>query len=466
VAGCTTFVDGRVLSIVDDPYRVGDLPAANGPSGPRQNAPKPTGTVNNSDDGDIDKLALLGLNDIETFWKQAYHEPLKGTFTPVETFYSYNSKDPQSPPVCGLQTYRLYNAFYTSRCGGLFAWDRGGLMPDGRHYFGDMSIPGVLSHEYGHAIQHMAKLVNDATPTIVLEQQADCFAGFYLSWVAQGNSPRFVLSTGDGLDHELAGLITLRDPVMESDDYKKKRPQEHGSALDRVSAMQIGFITGIPACAAIDMTEIVRRRADLPTSLREDQSGNDETGEVPLNRDELSTLMEVLGKIFSPKQPPTLSYNPADCPNAKASPPASYCPDTNTITVDMPGLQKMAQVAGLKQHVLPQGDDTAFSVVMSRYVLAVQRERDLPLDTPWTALRTACLTGVAHRKMAEPIDVPSGITLRLTAGDLDKAISGLLTNHLVASDVNGVTVPAGFTRIAAFRDGLGGDTDGCYRRFP
>jgi predicted metalloprotease len=97
VAGRTTFVDGRAVSIVDDPFRVGDLPAANGPSGPRQNAPKPTGTVNNSDDGDIDKLALPGLNDIETFWKQAYREPLKGTFSPVETFYSYNSQRSAEP---------------------------------------------------------------------------------------------------------------------------------------------------------------------------------------------------------------------------------------------------------------------------------------------------------------------------------------------------------------------------------
>jgi hypothetical protein len=54
----------------------------------------------------------------------------------------------------------------------------------------------------------------------------------------------------------------------------------------------------------------------------------------------------------------------------------------------------------------------------------------------------------------------------LTAGDLDEAISGLLTNHLVASDANGDTVPAGFTRIFAFRSGLVGDVAQCYGRFP
>jgi hypothetical protein len=81
-------------------------------------------------------------------------------------------------------------------------------------------------------------------------------------------------------------------------------------------------------------------------------------------------------------------------------------------------------------------------------------------------LRTACLTGVAHRRLAEPIEVPSQHKLVLTAGDLDEAVSGLLINRVVASDVNGVSVPAGFTRIAAFREGVAGDTERCFQRWP
>src|SRR6516165_7518185 len=68
VAGCTTFVEGRALSILNDPFRVGDLPAADGPSGPRPDAPSPTGTVVNTNNGPIDKLALLSVNDIEEYW--------------------------------------------------------------------------------------------------------------------------------------------------------------------------------------------------------------------------------------------------------------------------------------------------------------------------------------------------------------------------------------------------------------
>ncbi|MDT5135998.1 MAG: hypothetical protein QOD58_260 [Mycobacterium sp.] len=462
MAGCATTVPGRALSILNDPFRVGGLPATNGPSGARPNGPAPTGTVVNTNNGPIDKLALLSINDIEEFWKANYKDPLKGSYKPVDKFVSYDSNDPNSPIVCRSETYENVNAFFTSRCN-LIAWDRGVFMPTAQKYFGDMSINGVLAHEFGHALQAMSKLVTRKDPTIVYEQQADCFAGVYLYHVAEGKSPRFTLSTADGLDHVLAGIITTRDPVMDSED---SNDDEHGSALDRVSAFQIGFVTGTSACAAINKAEIEQRRGDLPKALRVDTGGNPETGEVVINEDTLKTLMELMGKIFSPKNPPTLSLKESGCSNAKPSPPASYCPATNTIAVDLPALATMGKVAGEKQHSLPQGDDTALSIVMSRYALAAQHERGLPMQSPWTALRTSCLTGFAHRKMADNIELPSGNSLVLTAGDLDEAVAGLLSNHIVASDADGISVPAGFTRIAAFRAGVGGEMDGCYARYP
>lgn len=462
VAGCTTFVDGRALSMLNDPFLVGGLPATNGPSGIRSNAPSPTGKVLNTDNGPIDNLALLSVNDIEDYWQSVYDQSLQGKFVPISKMVSYNSSDPRSPIVCHNETYKLVNAFYTGKCN-LIAWDRGVFMPIAQKYFGDMSVTGVLAHEFGHALQQMAKLVTRRDATIVREQQADCFAGVYLYWVADGKSPRFTLSTADGLDHVLAGIITTRDPVMDSE---TENDDAHGSALDRISAFQMGFLNGASACAAINRHEIEQRRGDLPNALRVDNSGAPETGEVPINQDTLSNLMELLGKIFAPANPPALSYQPADCPDAKATPPASYCPATNTIVIDLPGLAAMGTVADEKQQTLPQGDDTALSVVMSRYALAAQHDRGLPMQSPWTALRTACLTGVVHRKMAEPIDLPSRNQLLLTAGDLDEAVAGLLTNRLVASDADGTSVPAGFTRIAAFRGGVTGNADACYSRYP
>jgi hypothetical protein len=131
--------------------------------------------------------------------------------------------------------------------------------------------------------------------------------------------------------------------------------------------------------------------------------------------------------------------------------------------VDLPALRQLGAPASEQQHVLLQGDNSAISVLTSRYMLALQHQRGVRLDSDAAALRTACLTGVAQAKLADPH--ASGNQLVLGAGDIDEAVSGLLTNGIVASDVNGATVPSGFTRILAFRAGLSGDAEACYTRF-
>jgi predicted metalloprotease len=271
------------------------------------------------------------------------------------------------------------------------------------------------------------------------------------------------MNTTDGLDHVLAGGITLREPTDESDNALGA----HGSALDRVGAFQEGFDGDAATCAAIDHDEIARRHVGLPAALQNYSSGDSAPGEMPVTDDSLALLMDTLTALFQPANKPTLTVgNSAACADARPSPPASFCPATNTINVDLDGLQQMGAYTDRESHQLLQGDDTAFSAVTSRYMLAVQQQQGAALTGERTALRTACLTGVAQRDMASPVALASGRTLVLNAGDLDEAISGLLTNHLVASDANGDSVPAGFTRIVAFRSGLVGNTAQCYGNFP
>lgn len=463
-AGCAPSVmEGRAASMLYDPDRVGGLPATYGFSGVRPNAPAPQGNVEGSDGGANDRLALLAVNDIQDFWAGAYPQSFPGDYQPISAIRSYDSTDPTSGRVCGRTViYRDPNASYCRRDDSI-SWDRGALIPNARKYFGDVAVAGVLAHEFGHAVQTRAHTVHLLTRTIVKEQQADCFAGIYLHWVAQGHSPRFALNTTDGLDHVLAGGITLRDPT----DEPEYAPGAHGSALDRVSAFQEGFDGDAATCAAIDHNEIARRHVGLPPTLLEYLSGDSERGEMPITADSLALLIETLSQIFHPDTAPTLSVgNNGGCADARPSPPASYCPATDTIHVDLAGLQAIGAYTDSNSHELLQGDDTAFSVVTSRYMLAVQRRQGVSLTGERAALRTACLTGVAQRDMADRVAVPSGRTLVLTAGDLDEAVSGLLTNHLVASDVNGDSVPAGFTRIVAFRSGLVGNAAQCYGNFP
>ena len=52
--------------------------------------------------------------------------------------------------------------------------------------------------------------------------------------------------------------------------------------------------------------------------------------------------METLTQIFHPDKAPTLTVGGnIACADARPSPPASYCPATNTINVDLAGLQQM-----------------------------------------------------------------------------------------------------------------------------
>jgi predicted metalloprotease len=265
IAGCSSVTEGRAVSTLYDPFRVGGLPAEDGPSGLRDNAPEPTGDVQDTDGGDIDRLTLLAVNDVAEFWEQNYGASLDGSFEAIERLVSYDSQDPSSPAVCGTETYDEPNAFYCpSRK--IMAWDRAVMVPTGRQFFGDVSIAALMAHEYGHAVQHMAGIVDDSTSVIVSEQQADCFAGTYIRWVAEGQSPRFSLSTGDGLNHVLAAAITLRDPILGPQDTEMLE-EGHGTALDRVSAFQMGFVSGASECAKIDLAEIEERRGDLPMAL-------------------------------------------------------------------------------------------------------------------------------------------------------------------------------------------------------
>ncbi|KUI36247.1 neutral zinc metallopeptidase [Mycobacterium sp. GA-2829] len=461
-------IKGQATSPLTDAFRVGGLPVEDGPSGVRDDAPEPTGEVENSDGGEIDRIALLSINDIVEFWQQYYGPPLEGEFEPVEPVHSYDSEDPSSPRLCGTPTYDFVNAFYCFS-DKIIAWDRGVLLPTGQKFFGDMSIPGVLAHEYGHAVQREGGLVDRSTPTLVSEQQADCFAGAYMRWVAQGDSPRFDLNTAEGLNLVLAAAISLRDPTLGPDDTEYIEGG-HGTAFERVSAFQMGFVSGTLACAGINMDEIEERRGDLPKALDYDEnSGDVQTGELEITEQSVSDLLNSLNAAFKPEQEPTVSFEAAGCSEKDIAGPVSYCPDDNTIGIELPELAKMGVPADRKDNALIQGDNTAYSLVMSRYALALQKEKGLTLDSAAAALRTACVTGAAHRRLATPADSlqsDSAAGVLLTAGDLDEAVAGLLVNGIAASDVNGETVPAGFARIDAFRTGVINDDEACYERYP
>jgi predicted metalloprotease len=337
VAACTTTLQGKAVSVFDDPFHVAGMPATDGPTGLRPDAHGPARDVEGTDNGKIDELAGSAVSDIEEYWGSAYSETFDGKFTPVEALISWDANGFDDSTFCGDDTYGLVNAAFCYD-DETIGWDRGELLPALRKAYGDMGMTMVLAHEYGHAVQHQAGLKSENTPSLVSEQQADCFAGSYTRWVAEGNSPRVTLSTGEGLNNVLAAVIAFRDPLLSEGD-PEVGVDEHGSAFERLSAFQFGFTDGPSACAAIDLREIGQRRGDLPVLLPEDQ-----TGELPITEESVRSIVDAMGILFSPANPPQLSFKASDaqgCADARPSPPASYCPATNTIVVDLAELAVM-----------------------------------------------------------------------------------------------------------------------------
>ena len=271
VTACSTTLQGKAVSVFDDPFQRGGHARHRRPDRPaRRRARSRHATWRAPTTARSTNWPASAVSDIEEFWEGAYSETFDGEFTPVEALISWDANGFDGDVLRrGHVRTRQRGFCYDDKTIG---WDRGELLPALREANGDMGVTMVLAHEYGHAVQHQAGLTKKSTPTLVAEQQADCFAGAYMRWVAEDNSPRFTLSTGDGLNNVLAAVIAFRDPLLNEDDPEAGF-DEHGSAFERLSAFQFGFTDGPSACASIDMREIGQRRGDLPVLLPEDQTG-------------------------------------------------------------------------------------------------------------------------------------------------------------------------------------------------
>lgn len=444
-------IPGRPTPTADiDPGNVAGLPVTEGPSGPRPGVPDATMQVRGYAGTDMDRLAVDAVSDIEDYWSQTLPQDFGRKFTPIAKLTSFDANG-TSVQVCRQPSKGVENAFYCPADDSV-SWDRGTLLPVLNKMFGPMSIVTVFAHEMGHAVQYRLGSVDQSTPTIVKEQQADCYAGSFIRWVAMGNAKHFQISTGDGLNQVLATMMFIRDQVGTT----AVDPQAHGSAFDRVTAFQFGFEDGPTRCAKIDAAEIRQRITELGFTQASFADDN-----VPVNDATLLLLSQSLNAAFKRNgmTPPVLLSTGGQCTTgAPSTPPASYCPADNTITVDQDSLNRLAtlppnDVLGLSDTGL--GDFAAFAEVASRYVLAVQKSLGIPIDDRNAGLRTACLTGawagvIRHRFSDGPTQ-----QLLLGPGDLDEAVAELLSpSSLIAADVNGNKVPAGFARVSAFQIGF------------
>ncbi|WP_182348562.1 neutral zinc metallopeptidase [Tomitella gaofuii] len=466
-SACTVTTDGSARPQAASSDTVGGMPVTDGPSGPRADAPAPQVQVAGGTHGRIDTLAASAVDDLGRFWAETFPRDFHRPFTPVARFVSWDSADPWTPgPLfCGDPTTGVANAgFCLSR--NEIGWDRGPLMSDLVAQYGDLAPVVVLAHEYGHVVQYQTGVRTTQAPTIVLEQQADCYAGVFLRHVAEGGSAHFTMNTTDGLESALAVLVAIRD----SPDDAGFGGSEHGSAFERITAFQEGFTSSASACAELDAADVDARRVAVPLAAL----GAGNPAPRPVDKAALDAVAASFAAMLSDTRLPEVRLPEPDTDDPtggcdRSTSPATFCASTGAVAADLPALAALADGG-------PQGlggDFTALSAVASRYALAAADARGATLTGGRAALRTACTTGAWSAHLGQDSggaatsgDGPQAEGLRLRPGDLDEAVAGLLDGGLIAADIDGTTVPSAFARLDAFRDGFTGGVHTCRTMYP
>jgi predicted metalloprotease len=460
LGGCGQTVAGKPTVMADS----GGIEVTNGETGPRKGVEDAKLTVEGGDGSEMDRLAINAVSDLYDYWNVEMPKNFGDKkFTEIKRLLSYDSQG-AGVDICGESTKDLVNAFY---CGGggedAIAWDRGVLLPGLTDMFGPMSVVGVLAHEMGHAVQFRLGM-SQSTPTIVREQQADCYMGNFMRWVVNGKSKHFQLNTGKGLNAILATVFYIRDPAG----LDHMTEGAHGLAFDRVFAFQEGFTKDPKRCDSMDTKEIDGRIAEQARTKNDEQ----DNGEAPINEKTLGLLQDSLDEAFKDNnaEQPKITENGSKCAEGDSTAPATYCASENIVGVATDKLTKIATPP--KQGTQPGadgagiGDFAAFAEIASRYTLAIQKSIGADIAGPKAGLLTACLTGAWTKETVDTDPNKADGKLHLAVGDLDEAVAELLQDHsLIAANVNGKQVESGFARVDAFRRGYSDGSGTCTENF-
>ncbi len=403
--------------------------------------------VQDDKDTSSDKIAKDTLADVIAFYTSVFPATFKEKFVPPAHYLSYDSSD-KNAAVCNTSEYQNPNAAYFWPPCDTVAWDRGVLLPQLEKQVGEIGVATVLAHEMGHRVQTQLKLDVQGNPTILAEQQADCYAGAYWKWVADGNSKYFNFNQTEGMRQVLASIMNVRDPVGGA----ATDPQAHGNGFDRTYAVALGYANGAARCNQINMKQIDARASQFPfTSLPKGQ-GNIEITDAFL-KDVTDTVNTYFSQTSQGYKAPTLAPYTGDSPPACAgytvTAPVDYCPATNTVSYNLAALKKVGTATNGFDSM--NGDFSAVIMLVSRYALAAQAAGGLGLTGDNAGLRSLCYAGTWATWMRTPQGAKK---LTLSPNDLDKAVYQAINAPLTAGDVNGATSVPTIQRVEALDVGV------------
>lgn len=424
---------------------------------------RPDRTVTDRDDNEVVEDALA---EVEAFWEDTYpqiygepYPPIAGGFHP----YSEDTRARDLPPCPGVEAYEeiANNAFFCPQAD-LIAWDEA-LISFFRTDYGELTIGMVMAHEIGHAVQ--ARTGFNGQRTVTLEQQADCFAGAWARSIADGADSDFGVRPAD-LDSALAGVLLLRDPLgVDPDD-----PDSHGSAFDRVLAVQEGFDSGAGACANYNDDNVAARLVQFPFTTRRDAAtgGNLPRAEIQVIavtdlENYWATVFQEAGREWDPVDD-AIAFDPGDesslppCGGEVDDPEqyvgvAFYCESDDFVAWDD---------AVLAPELYENGGDFAVATVIGeQYSLAAQFRLGATGEFLERTLQAACYTGTWAASLF--LENRADAELSLSPGDLDEAVLAMLTLGDPPDVVeSGKAIRgSGFERVGAFQNGFLNGTDAC-----
>ncbi|MCU1399463.1 MAG: hypothetical protein JWN62_2572 [Acidimicrobiales bacterium] len=412
-----------------------------------------------------DDIVRAELDDIVSFWANefpvvsgsAYRVPANGVFPG----YPGRSDIPNcGPSPVDYATMLKGNAFYCPQ-GDYLAYDDDQLFPAVFDKLGAVGLGIILAHELGHSVQTDAGVPSD-TPTIILEQQADCYAGTWAAHLQQEQNPTVPFGEGD-IKNALLALLSFKDPIGAT----ASAPGAHGSGFDRVGAFEDGFSNGAKKCFIYvrNMPSVLELPVDRSFFLNNGNAPLDDANNPalpdPNNTQAPSGIYGLLitdlprfwQQQLSTEQvtfdaPKLVGYDAAGpFPSCSvtvdfAKSASVYCPSSNTIAVNSTIATRFYNEFG---------DFSIGYIVGDAYSEAVQRALGSQLTGAKRALLDDCLTGVYTRDtIPGASNAPNQVTIQ--AGDLDEAVEAAVELGDATTAQN--ELGTGFEKVGAFRTGV------------
>ena len=422
------------------------------------------------------QLIDAALRDVETYWTEMYPEVYGGEWQTLQGgFVPYGPDTNPLPCEAGSYEEIAQNAFYCREPYDLIAWDEVNLVPPLAEDFGGFTVAAVFAHEFGHAVQGRSGFQDE---TLWMEQQADCFAGAWVAWIAEGNSDDFAISE-DTLDFTIAGFISFSDAAGSS----AADPMAHGSGFDRVGAFQEGYANGAQGCLRYESPDERPDPTEIPFLTENEMAtgGNLATDQLlPLVEDNLNVfyglLFEELGA--SEWEDVTLqAVDPAsdevECGGDTISGEdlqyaSLYCEDERTVVMST---DLIMEGYGDLESLEEIGDFAIGAEIGRLYARAAQLQLGVEGDDEQTSRLADCMTGYwsqqifpmnenAETALGQASD-EEGAELVLSAGDLDEAIMAFLTYGRALDEAD----TTAFERFAALRLGFDGSIDDCQEAY-